>query len=395
MADAIQEITERREPGVPQQLRTLLEQAPDLLERIFDLLPVGVWIADASGRIVTNNPVAARIWRGARYVPVAEFGQYKGWWVDSGKPIAAEDWALARALRRGETSTGELVRIQCFDGSFKTIINSATPLRDASGRITGAIVVNEDVTSLHRTQEQLRTAVREREEILAVVAHDLRNPLNSVIIGAAAAERAANALPGGEPVSALAASLARIARGMSGMVDDLLAVAVATAGGVSMVSLEQVPASGLLARAAEAARPLLAREGLELHIDVTGELPQVSADADRVLRVFANLLDNALKFTSPPGRITLSAERTVGGVRFTVANSGEALPPGELDAMFKPFWQAGRDRRGAGLGLSICRSIVEAHGGSIWAEPAAGQRVRVCFILPRQPGPEGPRERAL
>jgi signal transduction histidine kinase len=183
-----------------------------------------------------------------------------------------------------------------------------------------------------------------------------------------------------------------MSRRMSGMVEDLLAVAVATTGGVSMLSLAQVAASGLLARAAEAARPLLARQGLELELSVTGELPQVTADADRILRVFANLLDNALKFTSPPGRITLSAERTAGGVRFMVANSGEALAPEQLRAMFKPFWQAGRDRRGAGLGLSICRSIVEAHGGSIWAEPAAGQRVRVCFVLPRQPLSERARE---
>src|SRR5688572_6755274 len=78
-----------------------------LLQGIFDILPVGVWIADASGRISANNPAAERIWRGARYVPVAEFGQYKGWWVDTGKPIAAEEWALAKALTRGETSTGE------------------------------------------------------------------------------------------------------------------------------------------------------------------------------------------------------------------------------------------------------------------------------------------------
>jgi signal transduction histidine kinase len=115
--------------------------------------------------------------------------------------------------------------------------------------------------------------------------------------------------------------------------------------------------------------------------------PPVTADADRILRVFANLLDNALKYTSGGGTITLSAERTSGGVRFTVANSGPALPEKSLKAMFQPFWQAGRDRRGAGLGLAICRSIVEAHGGSIWAEPAQGQRVRVCFVLPRQPAP--------
>ncbi|HEY6864494.1 MAG TPA: PAS domain S-box protein, partial [Burkholderiales bacterium] len=135
-----------------------------LLRGIFAILPVGVWVADKTGRIVSNNPAGERIWRGARYVPSAEFGQYKGWWADTGKPIAAEEWALARAITKGETSDAELIRIQCFDGSFKTIINTAAPLRDEHGEIAGAIVVNEDISALQHTQEQLRAAVRDREE---------------------------------------------------------------------------------------------------------------------------------------------------------------------------------------------------------------------------------------
>jgi PAS domain S-box-containing protein len=359
-----------------------IRQHARLLQGIFDILPVGVWIADAGGRIVANNPAGERIWRGARYVPIAQFGQYKGWWLDSGKPIAAEEWALARALTKGETSTGELVRIQCFDGSRKVIINSAAPLRDEKGAITGAIVVNEDITSLQHVQEQLRAAVHDREQILAIVTHDLRNPLGGLMMSAAAVEHVARSLPGGEPVRELAASLMDTTRRMSGMVDDLLAVAVATAGGASMMRFAPVCAAALLERAAGAARPLLAKESLELQIRAGGELPSIHADAERILRVFANLFDNALKFTSPPGCITLGAEESQGGVRFSVANSGPALPHEQLEAMFRPFWQAGRDRRGAGLGLAICRSIVEAHGGSIWAEPAEGQRVRLCFFLP-------------
>jgi PAS domain S-box-containing protein len=360
-----------------------------LLQGIFDILPVGVWIADAGGRIVTTNPAGERIWRGARYVPIAQFGQYKGWWVDSGRPIAAEEWALARALTKGETSTGELVRIQCFDGSFKTIINSAAPLRDEKGAITGAIVVNEDITSLQHAQEQLRTAVHDREQILAIVTHDLRSPLSALMMSAAGVEHIARDLPGGEPVSELAASVMDIARRMAGMVEDLLAVAVATTGGASMMRFAPVSAAALVARAADAARPLLAKESLDLQVRVSGELPALHADTERILRVFTNLFDNALKYTSATGCITLGAEESTGGVRFSVANSGPALPQRQLEAMFRPFWQAGRDRRGAGLGLAICRSIVEAHGGSIWAEPAEGQRVRVCFFLPRRPGVTG------
>ncbi len=353
-----------------------------LLKGIFDILPVGVWVADRHGRIVSNNPAAERIWKGARYVDVPHFGEYKGWWVDSGKPIAAEEWALARALTRGETSTGELVRIQCFDGSFKTIINSAAPLLDANGEVDGAIVVNEDISALQHTQEQLRAAVRDREQMLAIVTHDLRSPLHGIAMGATAVELLARELPNGELIRAQAAAVVESSRQMSGMVEDLLSVATTTIEGRPMLSLSPVDASGLMNKATDAGRPLFAKKGIEFECHTLDSLPTINVDSDRVLRVFANLLDNALKFTSPPGRITLTAESTMGGVQFSVANTGATLPPDQLDAMFQPFWQAERDRRGAGLGLSICRSIVEAHGGTIWAESAEGMQVRVCFVLP-------------
>jgi signal transduction histidine kinase len=97
-----------------------------------------------------------------------------------------------------------------------------------------------------------------------------------------------------------------------------------------------------------------------------------------------NLLDNALKFTDAPGQVVLRAGAEPAVVRFSIANSGPALAAEEREAMFRPFWQAGpEDRRGAGLGLSICRSIIETHGGRIWAEPEPGKRVRICFELPR------------
>jgi len=89
--------------------------------------------------------------------------------------------------------------------------------------------------------------------------------------------------------------------------------------------------------------------------------------------------------------VVLRAQAKPAGVQFSVANSGPALSAAELERMFQPFWQSGReDQRGAGLGLTICRSIIEAHGGNIWAEPEPGKRVRICFVLPvlASPRPE-------
>lgn len=133
-------------------------QSPELLELVLDALPVGVWIMDREGRIVHGNPAGQRVWSGARYVGAEQFGEYKGWWRDTGQPIEAGDWAAARAIRNGEASLDEEIEIECFDGTRKIILNSALPIRDAAGGIIGGIIVNVDISERVALEERLRTA---------------------------------------------------------------------------------------------------------------------------------------------------------------------------------------------------------------------------------------------
>lgn len=140
-----------------EQQRRLLARRLDL---VLETLPVGVWITDASGTFVSSNPAARAIWGGARFVGPERYGEYRGWWADTGEPIAPKDWALARAIGRGETTIGELVEIEGFDGKRRTIQNSAAPLRDERGRVVGAVVLNVDMTEQQR-------AAKEREELVA------------------------------------------------------------------------------------------------------------------------------------------------------------------------------------------------------------------------------------
>lgn len=240
----------------------------------------------------------------------------------------------------------------------------------------------DEAEALGRALVGASRMLRDREDILAVVCHDLRNPLSMIMLNLKVAERMARRVPDAASLCAPLESMAESGRRMAGLVDDLLAVAVATHGQKSMLDLGPVSPRSLLQRSSESVAAAVAREDLRIEVQAEGMLPDVRADADRILRVFVNLLDNALKFTPRPGRIVLRACAQGDVVRFSVANSGPPLPDESLSRMFMPFWQAGEDRRGAGLGLSICRSIIETHGGRIWAEAEAGMSVTVSFELP-------------
>ena len=245
------------------------------------------------------------------------------------------------------------------------------------------IADREGNSTLHHAQEQLRKAVRDREDILAVVTHDLRSPLSAIRILAATVELKARALADGEAVRTLARILIDVAGQMSGLVNDLLAVAVMQADD-SLLNIAPADSSALLESAARMAAPLFSSQRIRLEVQVVGDLPVIQVDAERILRVLANLLDNASKFTTAGGSVLLQARAQSAGGRFSLANTGAELSAKDMESMFRPFWQAGcGDARGAGLGLSICcRSIVEAHGGRIWAESVPGKSVRICFYLP-------------
>ncbi len=153
--------------------RTRAEEASraneSLLRKVLELLPVGVWIIDKSGKIVHGNPASHSLWAGARYVGIEQYGEYKGWWVDTGKPIKGEEWAAARAINRGETNLNEEVEIECFDGTHKIILNSSTPISDDHGTIDGAIVVNQDITERKHAEQ----ALKEREALFRTALENL------------------------------------------------------------------------------------------------------------------------------------------------------------------------------------------------------------------------------
>ncbi len=143
------DITPRK---IADELRTRDEA---LFRTVLETLPVGVWILEKDGRIALSNVAARKIWAGVRHVGIDRYGEYKGWWHGTGKRIGNEEWAGARAVNKGETSLGEIIDIECFDGSRKTIVNSAVPLRNGKEEVYAAVILNEDITELKRTEKSL------------------------------------------------------------------------------------------------------------------------------------------------------------------------------------------------------------------------------------------------
>jgi signal transduction histidine kinase len=235
-----------------------------------------------------------------------------------------------------------------------------------------------------RLYETARRATHVRDEVLGVVAHDLRNPLSAISMQTALLLQAAG--PDG-PRQHMEA-IERAANRMNRLIQDLLDVTSMDAGRLS-VEQKRVSARKILSEAMEAQEPLASAASLTLQLDVAPELPDVWADRDRLLQVFENLFGNAVKFTGGGGAITLGATPRGNEVLFRVTDTGAGIAPADVPHVFDRFWQARtRGRHGAGLGLAIVKGIVEAQGGRIWVESTPGEGSTFFFTIPAAPRAE-------
>lgn len=238
-----------------------------------------------------------------------------------------------------------------------------------------------ELDTQRRRIERLEEAVRSRDAVLSVVAHDLRNPLGVISI---AANTLLQRLPGPSarrPVERIIRSAQRADR----MVRDLLAISAIETGQLTLDS-KAVDTADLIFAAVESQQNMAAEASIIVGTDLSPELPPICADEERLLEVLENLMGNALKFTNQRGSITVGAGRRDDKVVIWVKDSGSGIAPEQMPHIFDRFWQAKKkERRGIGLGLSISKAIVEAHGGEIWAESTLGEGTTVFFTVPTAP----------
>jgi PAS domain S-box-containing protein len=227
-------------------------------------------------------------------------------------------------------------------------------------------------------RQEVEAAIQNRDDVLAIVSHDLRNPLNTISLGLATMRD----LPPDRQQIAVA-TVRRAVDRMNRLIQDLLDVTRLGAGRKLPFNLQDVDVLAVVAEACEAFRAEAQSKRVRLEAPTADPLPAVRADRDRVLQVLSNLLGNALKFTPEDGQVTVSARGIDDAVEVQVADTGPGIPEGEQARVFDAFWQARRTARlGAGLGLAISKGIVESHGGSIRVESRPGLGTTFVFTLP-------------
>ena len=218
-----------------------------------------------------------------------------------------------------------------------------------------------------------------REDVLAAVAHDLRNPLS--LIGSTAQLLLEARMPDTER-SKLLDGTVRAVKQMNRLIGDLLDTVRLQAGRLSL-DVEEVPVGAILRQAEETFTRIADSRHIQLAIVRSDDDVGVRADPLRVSQVLGNLLGNALKFTPDGGTVTLRTVRAEQSVNFEVADTGPGIPPSDLPHLFDSFWQARtNDKRGVGLGLAIAKGLVEAHGGMIVARSEVGAGSTFAFSLP-------------
>ena len=296
----------------------------------------------------------------------------------------AESEAHAQALQRLSARSAMIVPLKMQGTTFGALVlgreephrysDTDLPLATELARRAALAIQNA------RLFEAEQRATRARDEILEIVAHDLRSPLNSILLGAQILQY--SNIP--DPIArAEVESIVRSTQWANRLIQDLLDVRRIEEG-VLAITPTRVSPRDAIAASLPMHSMLATAAGITIRQEIVTDVEHVWADRDRLRQVLENLVGNAVKFTSPGGHILISVVNDGPKfVRFSVTDTGTGIPEENLERVFDKFWQANRtERRGAGLGLPICKGIVEKHGGRIWGTSSVGQGTTFHFTLP-------------
>src|SRR5271165_7289784 len=368
---AFQDVTEHR------RAEAVLRQSGERFRFLAESMPQIIFTAKPDGAVdyfnrhwteftgLSSESIEDLSW--TRFVHPADLEENLRRWqhcIDTGEPFQLEH------------------RFQRSDGVYRWHLSRANALRDAAGNVLIWTGSSTDIDDQKCSESALKDADKHKNEFLAMLAHELRNPLAALDCGLSLLTGASH-----ESDRAWALRMAEHqVRLLTRMVNDLLDTSRITRG-TFQLQRERVGPAELIERAVDTVRHLAEAQGHHLHVAVAPELPQLEADPARLEQVICNLLTNAIKFTPPDGRIEVSVGAEGGELVLTVRDTGIGIAPDFLTRVFDPFAQVDtslvRERGGLGIGLTLVKTIVELHGGSV--EARSDGLNRGCEIVVRLP----------
>jgi PAS domain S-box-containing protein len=363
---------------------TALRESEERLRALADNIPCLAWTADRLGWATWYN----QRWYDYTGTTLEEM-QGRGW-----EKVQHPDH-LERVTRKvqhcleHQLAWEDTFPLLGKDGQYRWFLSQAVPIRDASGAVTQWFGTNTDITERLQMEEALLEADRKKDEFLATLAHELRNPLAPLRNGL----EVLKAAPGDRELSARVHRMMDRQLGqMVRLVDDLLDLSRITHGTMQLTR-QRVDLADVLNAAIETSRPSIEERGHELRFVPNAQPSCVEADVTRLAQVFSNLLNNAAKYTKPGGHIELSVAHENGQVVVRVRDDGEGIPTENLERVFEMFTKGGEPSEGTqgglGIGLSIVDRLVRMHGGTVNAHSAGpGKGSEFVVRLPSAPAIE-------
>ena len=340
------------------------------LQSIVEHAPAAIWLKDRDGRIVFANQRLAHA-MGSSLADVIGKRSDEVLPAEFAGPHQEHDATVFldnRAIEVEET-------VPSPEGP-RTFLTVKFPIPGDPPLVGG---IATEISERKHMEQELRVAVLSRDDLMAIVSHDLRGPLQTVEL---AATLLGGQLDEQHPLHRHVEVIARSCERMESLIEDLLDTAMIREGRIQL-ELHRERADVLVNEAVELQEPLAAEKGVTLLRRCDLGEATVECDRDRILQTFGNLIGNALKFCRTGDVITVCGDRDGDVVRFCVQDTGPGIAPEALPHLFEPYWSARKHgSKGAGLGLYIVRGIVESHGGRVWAESTPGAGARFYFTLP-------------